>query len=657
MDFIYVPILLFTVLLLLSILTSLLSARSGVPLLLVFIFIGVMVSAGSLAPLFTELQHPKIVFFIGSVALALILFDSGFHTSMKSYKSAMYPAILLATGGVVLSAAFMLPAAKYVLDIDWLSAALLVSMISSTDAAAVFFLLRSQGIRLKEKVQSTLEVESGANDPMAIFLTLGFIILIQQRINQEELDFIRLGASFFEQLFIGAGAGFLLFKIMHFLINRIHLEQALYPLFTMALAMTGFAFISLIGGSGYLALYIAGLLLGNSKIQAKTVISKFQQTISWLSQILMFTILGIFVTPSGLKEALLPGLLIGTALIFFARPLMIFVLLSFFKSFSYTDKGFISFVGLRGATSILLALAPLVYKIPQADIFFNLIFIMVLYSLACQGLLIPAAARLFRVVVAQEAQKTERMEIDLPGLRESSLMMYELCTTSPVVLGQKVPRWAQPVLLIRNHMIYQTTKITDFRACDKVYVFVPSDRRLPLLDQLYGSGTQKDELGVFGDFPIAPTTTFKELRQMYDLQTQIKPESLTIAALIQKEFPDIDVGDRLSFGSIELVVRAVQNTYPCAIGIDIDPSRRKKAFYARIKTSRLIKANTSSIQTRKQIFPWDLSEIKTQISTVLDLKNRDFFPAEVIKLKKQADKYISSLKKQYQKSKNPKKKG
>lgn len=588
MDFIYLPILLFTVLMIVSILTSLISARSGIPLLLVFIFIGVLVSSGSLAPLFVELQHPRIVFFIGSVALALILFDSGFHTPMKNFKLTMYPSVLLATAGVILSAALMTPIAKYALDIDWLYAALLVSMISSTDAAAVFFLLRSQGIMLKEKVQSTLEVESGANDPMAIFLTFGLILLIQQQAEGQTLNWLHLGSNFFAQLFIGGGAGYLLSKIMNFSLNHVKLEQALYPLFTLGLSMAGFALISLIGGSGYLALYIAGLLLGNSKIQAKATISKFQQTISWLSQILMFTILGIFVTPSELKNVLVPGLIIGTALIFIGRPLMIFLLLAFFKSFTFKDKCFISFVGLRGATSILLALAPVVYVIPGANSFFNLIFIMVLYSLSFQGLLIPLAARLFRVIIPGSAQTTERIEVDLPGLNDSSLMMYELCSTSPVVLGQKIPRWAQPVLLIRKHVIYQTTKIREFRPKDKVYVFVPSEHRLPLLDQLYGDGKRKDTLGVFGDFPIAPTTTFNELQKMYGIPIEQRFLNFTVADLIQQEFPDADVGDRLSLESIELVVRAVQEGKPTSVGIDIDPGRRKSAFYARTKLARLL---------------------------------------------------------------------
>lgn len=594
MDFIYLPILLFTVLMIISILTSLFSARSGIPLLLVFIFIGVLASAGSLAPLFTQLQHPKIVFFIGSVALALILFDSGFHTPMKSYKSAMYPSILLATIGVILGAVIMTPIVKYALETNWMSAALLSSMISSTDAAAVFFLLRSQGIVLKKRVQSTLEVESGANDPMAIFLTFGVIMLIQQQETGHNLNWFLLGSNFFAQLFIGGGAGFLLFKIMNFSLNHVKLEQALYPLFTLGLAMTGFALTSMIGGSGYLALYIAGLLLGNSKIQAKATISKFQQTISWLSQILMFTILGIFVTPAELKNVLIPGLILGTSLIFIGRPLMIFMLLIFFKNFTFKDKCFISFVGLRGATSILLALAPIVYNIPGAESFFNIIFIMVLYSLSFQGLLIPFTARLFKVILPCTLQATERVEIDLPGLNNSSLMMYELCETSPVILGQSIPRWAQPVLLIRNHVIYQTTKVSEFRPGDKVYVFVPSEHRLPLLDQLYGNDKAKDALGVFGDFPISPSTTFDELQKMYGIQVDLRLLEFTVADLIQKEFPDMDVGDRLSLDSIELVVRSIKNGEPTSIGIDIDPSRRKSTFYARANLTHLLGNNRIS---------------------------------------------------------------
>ncbi len=582
MDFINIPILLFTVLLSISILTSLVSARAGVPLILLFLCIGLIAGSG-VFPFLIELQRPRIAFFIGSVALALILFDSGFQTSMKSYRKAARASILLATVGVGLSALFLAPIAKFVLNLDWLQAALLVSIISSTDAAAVFFLLRSQGIALKEKVQSTLEIESGANDPMAIFLTIGFIMVIQTISMGLEPDKSLFIARFFAQLFIGGGCGFLLFNIMRFCVNRVRFERALYPIFVLGLAMMGFAVTNMLGGSGYLAVYIAGLLLGNSHIQARSPILRFQQTISWLSQILMFATLGLFANWSELQKVILPAFLIGTGLTFIARPAMVWLLLGLSKKYTVGEKMFMSFVGLRGATSILLALAPLVYEIPNAALFFNVIFVMVLYSLAFQGLLIPLAAKWCHVIEYKKHHPATRTEVDLPGLENSSLILYELTEKSPVVRGQKIPRWAQPTLVIRQGVLYQKALVSQFRAGDKVYVFAPSDRRLPLLDQLFGSEEHADLLGVLGDFPIAPRTTFGELCHMYGVKIQKSLEHKTVAELLTAEFPDADIGDRLSLDSIELVVRGVQDGVPTEIGIDIDPSRRKSSFYARTR--------------------------------------------------------------------------
>lgn len=598
MDFISLPILIFAVLLTVSILTSLVSLRIGVPLILIFLCIGLVVGAGDWEML-EVLRRPRICFFIGSLALALILFDSGFQTKMKNYRLASRPALLLATVGVVLTALLSAPFAREILDIGWIPAFLLVAIISSTDAAAVFFLLRSQGIVLREKVKATLEIESGANDPMAIFLTISCVTILQHQANGQSLGYTTLGLLFLGQLLIGSGAGYLLGKAIPFIVNRVKLETALYPIFVVGLALLGFAVTNMMGGSGFLAVYIAGLIVGNTPIQAHMQIEKFQQTITWLSQITMFTCLGLFVTLSGLEQYWRPALLLGMILMLITRPLMVWGLLAFFKNYSHSEKIFISFVGLRGATSILLALAPIVYGLTFADQFFNMIFVMVLLSLSLQGFFIPAMAKWCHVIVPTPHPDPAAAEVDLPGLANSSLILYQLTDQTPAVLGATIPRWAKPSMVVRNSIAYSSgTVLRHLEAGDKVYVFLPSNHRRPVLDHLYGDGgdDMPNTRDVYGDFPIAPSTTFGELKQMYGVKIPTHLLDITISDFIMQEFTDIEVGDRLALAEIELVVRSLEDDKITAIGIDIDPSRHRR-FYA--KTWNMAQSIWKGIQTKQ----------------------------------------------------------
>ena len=583
MDFINLPILLAGLLLSISILTSLVSSRVGVPLILVFLCIGLTVGAGNFE-LLQSLQHPRIVFFVGSVALAMILFDSGFHTPMSNYREDAKPALLMSTLGVVLTALMLVPCVYWMMDFGWLTSFLLVSIISSTDSAAVFFLLRSKGLSLKERVKSTLEIESGTNDPMAIFLTLTFAMLIKQQITGEGLSIGFVFSSFVTQALVGAGAGFLLSYTIRALINRFRLEMALYPIFVLGLAMFGFAVSNLMGGSGFLTLYIAGLIVGNSRIQAYVQISKFQQTFTWLSQISMFVVLGLFVTFSGLLTVWAPAFAISVVLMFIVRPAMVFLLLSGFKAYSLGEKVFISFVGLRGATSILLALIPMVFGLPYADEIFNTIFVMVLISLAIQGFAIPIIGHWCGVALPQLEKDPVKTEIDLPGLTDSSLVMYEMTDPTPVVRGEKIPKWAKPTLVIRNGVSYPSgARLRQLKKGDKVYLFVSSELQRPVLDKLFGGGSSGDRNSL-GDFPIAPTTTFAELEWMYGLNVDKGIRDYSIAELFEQEFDGIEVGDRLSLGAVELVVHGIENGVLTGVGIDIDPEfRHQKSIFSVFK--------------------------------------------------------------------------
>ena len=341
------------------------------------------------------------------------------------------------------------------------------------------------------------------------------------------------------------------------------------------------------GGSGFLTLYIAGLLVGNSRIQAYAQISKFQQTFTWLSQISMFVVLGLFVTFSGLVLVWAPALIISVALMFVARPAMVFLLLWPFKMYNMGEKIFISFVGLRGATSILLALIPMVFQLPYAEEIFNIIFVMVLISLAIQGFAIPMVGRWCGVTLPTLEKDPIKTEIDLPGLTDSSLVMYEMTESTPAVQGEQIPKWAKPTLVIRNGVSYPAgARLRQLKKGDKVYLFVSSELQRPVLDKLFGGGGMIEK-GACGDFPIAPTTTFAELEWMYGLTVDKGIRDYSIAELFEQEFDDIEIGDRLSLGAVELVVHGLENGLLTEVGIDIDPEfHREKLFFSRFKKQK-----------------------------------------------------------------------
>lgn len=586
MEFICLPIIFFTGLLLTSILTSLFSVRFGIPLILLFIIIGIIVGSQQTVLLFTGFLTPQNVFFIGSVALAIILFESGFSTPIDYFKKYAVPSLILATIGVIVSVLFLVPIILFILPVSFMEAILLASIIGSTDAAAVFFLLRSHGLKLKPKIQATLEIESGSNDPMAIFLTFLCITVLSGIIPAHSNTALNFLSYFLKQLFIGVGCGFLLFYILKKSIYKLSLEQALYPLFVLSVVMLGFALITLIGGSGYLALYLCGLLLGNSTIKAHSSLAKFQKTIAWLSQILMFTVLGIFVHYQQLLTVLPIALLCGSALIFIARPIMVFSVLAFFKKYTLLEKFFISFVGLRGATSVLLALIPIVYGFPFGLIFFNIIFIMVLLSLTLQGLLIPYVAKKCQVLLPYNGSEPQKTEIDLPDFLRSSLISYELGEHSSVLHGQSLPKWAQPLLLKRKNLVFQSNNIPTFQQGDIIYVFAPSENQIPLLDRLYANSCTQDKLKIWGDFPISPSTTIKELQFLYGIDSYISKPDLTLNDFIKNAFPEADIGDRISLGNIDLIIRSRNKKNITQLGIDVTPNTKIKTYFFKLPVSK-----------------------------------------------------------------------
>ena len=337
------------ILLILSAMASKLSDRFGVPALLLFLLIGILAGSEGVGGIYFD--NPFVTQLIGFFALAVILFSGGLDTKADSIRIVFKEGLILATVGVFITAAVVGLAAHWLLSIPLLEGMLIGAIISSTDAAAVFAILRSQGVRLKGRLSALLEFESGSNDPMAVFLTIGFIQLIQS----PEQSGWSLLLLFVKQMLIGGIAGLLFGKLLLVFINRLRLGyDGLYPVLTLGVVLLAFAATAFLGGSSFLAVYLMGLTLGREDFLHKRSLSRFYDGLAWLFQVIMFLTLGLFVFPSQLLPVILPGLLLAFVLIFVARPISVALTLLPFR-FSGREKLFISWVGLRGAVPIILA--------------------------------------------------------------------------------------------------------------------------------------------------------------------------------------------------------------------------------------------------------------------------------------------------------------
>ncbi|HLS85355.1 MAG TPA: potassium/proton antiporter, partial [Burkholderiales bacterium] len=384
-------ILIGALLLVISIVASDVSSRLGAPLLLVFIFLGML--AGEDGPGGIRFDDFEMSYVIGTLALAVIIFDGGMRTRRETFRISAWPAASLATLGVVVTAGLTGAFAAWVLGLQWLQGMLVGAIVGSTDAAAVFALLRNAGATLQERVASTLEVESASNDPMAIFLTVVCLGVLAAGGTRFEASVL---LSFVQQFGIGAVTGLVGGRLLVLLINRLSLASGLYPLLAVAGGLTVFAVTALIGGSGYLAIFLAGLVLGNSQLRAAQNILRVHDGLAWLSQIVMFLILGLLAAPHELVGVAAPALAISAFLILVARPAAVVLSLLPFR-FPWREQVYVSWVGLRGAVPVVLALFPVMYGVENARLYFNVAFFIVLVSLLVQGWTIAPAARLLKV--------------------------------------------------------------------------------------------------------------------------------------------------------------------------------------------------------------------------------------------------------------------
>ena len=543
-------------LVLVGIFSSLIATRFGAPMLLVFLVIGML--AGESGPGGLAFDNYRLAYLIGSLALAIILFDGGLRTRLNNFRSVLAPSMVLATVGVLITAGLMAVPAVYFLDLTWAQGFLLGSIVASTDAAAVFFLLKSSGLYLRHRVGALLEVESGTNDPIAVFLTL----MMVQILSMVTMDgaALQMASMFILQAVVGTMVGIGGGLSVSALLNRIHLPGGLHPLFVVAFAVFIFSVAALLQGSGFLAVYIAGLIVGNRPVRAFPSIVKFHDAVTWLCQIVMFIVLGLLVNPAKLMEYAVPGLGLALFLIFIARPAMIWVCLEAFR-YKPKEKLFISWVGLRGAVSIFLSTLPVLVGLPHAEVYFNTAFFVVLVSLVLQGWTIPLMARRLGMGLPNTVPQVRRVELDLPGQLDMELVGYTITEDSNFFRNRILPSWARPLMAVRENTIVDIDNSTAFHVGDYAYFLAPP-HQAHRLDRLFasdGDDAAPVQVGdtIFQTYSVLPDAVMRDLAEEHGFRVRSEEEEMTVQEAFDMHFLGRPaVGDKITYDRAIMIVRA-----------------------------------------------------------------------------------------------------
>ena len=466
------------VLLLLSIIASKASGRLGVPALVLFLLIGMLAGSDGLGGI--HFDDPWLAQLLGVVALAYILFAGGLETDWASIRPVLWHGMALSTVGVVLTAVAVGWFATIVLGFSWQEGMLLGAIVSSTDAAAVFAVLRSKNVSLKGPLRPLLELESGSNDPMAVLLTVGLIRLLADP-GAPLSDLLLL---LIIQIVLGAALGYGMGRGIIFLVNNIRLEyEGLYPVLTLSLVLLSYGVAEALGGNAFLAVYLAGVIVGNSDFIHKKSLLHFHNGLAWLMQITMFLTLGLLVFPSQLVPIVAVGLLVSIFLMVVARPFGVFVTLLFFN-LGVKEKLMVAWVGLRGAVPIILATFPLLAGIPKADVIFNVVFFIVLTSVLLQGTSIPLVAKWLGVEAPLPKQPWAPLEWVSTNTLKNELAELTVPVQSAIVGSEVVklglPKGVLIVLLKRGDEMLVPGGGTTLQAGDILLVLANKDTLAPV---------------------------------------------------------------------------------------------------------------------------------------------------------------------------------
>jgi cell volume regulation protein A len=579
---------------LIGIASSLIASRFGAPLLLVFLCLGMVAGQDGIGGVvFDDFRGTYI---IGSAALAIILFDGGMRTRFANFRGVLAPAGALATIGVLITTVLTGAIASLVLGLTWIEGMLVGAVVSSTDAAAVFFLMRSKGVKLRRRVNNTLEIESATNDPAAVFLT---IVLVEILLVQGFEPGWAIAGILAQQALLGAAIGVAGGLALIWALNRFNLPHGLHPLMAVCAAVFIFAVASVLQGSGFLAVYLAGLMLGNRPVRAYPTILSFLDAATWLSQIVMFLVLGLLVTPSALFDYAIPALVISVFLIVVGRPVAVWLCLTPF-GFGKREKQFISWVGLRGAVSIFLAAIPTLANVPNAAVYFNVAFFVVLVSLLVQGWSVAYMATRLGQRSGETAPDIKRLEIDLPGQLELEMVGYPITANSPVLARAVFPSWVRTVLVVRDGEVLTPEAAGPLRVGDYGYFLTPPGR-VPRLDRLFAAsdGAQPQALGMFS---FSGDALVEDVALLYGLHVPADLRKMTIAEAFDERFEDrVDSGDRIAIEPAYLLATAVHSDEVAAATVEFDEETIRPTTPLRRYIDRLLERRRKRREARKAL--------------------------------------------------------
>jgi cell volume regulation protein A len=578
LDTISLAILLGSILVLAGILSSLIALRFGAPLLLVFLLVGMF--AGEAGPGGLHFSDVGATYAVGSIALALILFDGGLRTRFATFRSVLAPAATLATVGVLITTFLTAPVAKWVLGISWLQALLVGAVVASTDAAAVFFLVSARGLRLRPRVRAVLEVESGTNDPFAVFLTL---MLIEMIVAGKEGWSYALWTLARDGL-IGCAIGLAGGRLITSVLNRIALPQGLHGPFVAVSALVIFAFANLLHTSGFLAVYLAGLLVGNRQTRARNSVIVFLDAITWLAQIAMFVLLGLLAWPHRLADSFWGALAVVLTLTLIARPAAVFLCLAPF-GFQWREKLFISWVGLRGAVGIFLASIPLLVGLPAAYIFFDVAFVVVAFSLLVQGWTVAFAARKLDISFPRADPLPQRIELDLPGQLAREIVGYPLTSNSPFMQRGLIPNWARPTMVVRKEQILTPAEAEPLGEGDYLYLLAPPEKA-QALDRFFVDmpPPRAPDPRLLADFYVPGSATLGALADIYGLQVAADHAELPLTDYVADQLGRAPrTGDIVALGPIALVAHAVEDGRVATIGLRLGEPEAAEEWRTRLR--------------------------------------------------------------------------